>query len=64
MYGAIAIYLANRDEVLDYLKRQEQRWEDVRARVAKNPSAIVERLRAKRKHSGGKPDEPPSSSRG
>src|SRR5262245_28773442 len=28
VYGAIAFYLANRDEVHQYLARQDQRWEE------------------------------------
>ena len=48
VYGGIAFYLANRDEVHDYLKQQDQRWEELRQKVDANPSPVVERLRAMR----------------
>ena len=46
VYGAVACYLANRNEVDQYLKRQEQLWEQARQRTAQNPSPVVQRLRA------------------
>jgi uncharacterized protein (DUF433 family) len=46
VYGAIAFYLANRDEVADYLRRQEQVWQELRQRVEQSPSPVVQRLRA------------------
>jgi uncharacterized protein (DUF433 family) len=46
VYGAIAFYLANRDEVDQYLERQEQLWDQVRQHTAQNPSPVVQRLRA------------------
>ena len=46
VYGAIAYYLANRDDVDRYLERQEQLWDQVRERAAQNPSSVVQRLRA------------------
>ena len=46
VYGAIACYLANRDEVHQYLERQERLWDQVRQHAAQNPSAVVQRLRA------------------
>ena len=45
VYGAIAYYLANRDEVDQYLERQEQLWDHERSRAAQNPSPVVQRLR-------------------
>jgi uncharacterized protein (DUF433 family) len=51
VYGGIAFYLANRDEVHRYLERQEQKWEELRKKIAQNPSPVVERLRAMRNHS-------------
>ncbi len=36
VYGAIAYYLANRDEVHQYLERQEQLWDQVRQRRAES----------------------------
>ena len=44
VYGAIAYYLANRNEVDQYLKRQEQVWEQ-RVSTAQHPSPVVQRLR-------------------
>jgi hypothetical protein len=46
VYGAVAYYLANRNEVDQYLKRQEQLWEQARQLTAQNPSPVVQRLRA------------------
>lgn len=46
VYGAITFYLANRDGVHIYLERQQQLWQDLRARVEQTPSPVVERLRA------------------
>jgi uncharacterized protein (DUF433 family) len=46
VYGAIAYYLANRGEVDRYLERQDQLWDQVRERAARNPSPVVQRLRA------------------
>ncbi len=52
VYGAIAFYLANRDEVHPYLERQDRLWDEVRERAAQNPSSVVQRLRALNKVSG------------
>ena len=46
VYGAVAYYLANRNEVDQYLKRQEHLWEQARQHTAQNPSPVVQRLRA------------------
>jgi uncharacterized protein (DUF433 family) len=46
VYGAIAFYLANRDEVHQYLQRQDQLWDQLRQRAEQNPSPVVQRLRA------------------
>ena len=51
VYGGIAFYLANGDEVHRYLQQQHQRWEELRQKVAKNPSPVVQRLSAMRKRS-------------
>jgi uncharacterized protein (DUF433 family) len=48
VYGAIAFYLANREEVHRYLEKQDRRWEQLRKKLAENPSPVVERLRAMR----------------
>jgi uncharacterized protein (DUF433 family) len=52
VYGAIAYYLANRNEVDQYLERQEQFWDQVRQHAAQNPSPVVQRLRALNKVPG------------
>jgi uncharacterized protein (DUF433 family) len=52
VYGAIAYYLANRDEVDRYLERQEQFWDQVGDRAGRNPGSVVQRLRALAKVSG------------
>jgi uncharacterized protein (DUF433 family) len=54
VYGAIAYYLANRDEVRQYLERQDELWDRVRASAAQNPNAVVQRLRALNAVSGAK----------
>ncbi len=52
VYGAIAYYLANRDEVDQYLEQQAQLWNQVRECAVHNPSPVVQRLRALNKISG------------
>jgi len=47
-YGAIAYYLANRQEVDEYLKRQEELWNHLRAEQDRNPGPVIQRLRALR----------------
>jgi uncharacterized protein (DUF433 family) len=46
VYGAIAYYLSNRDEVDQYLQRQAELWDQARRQAAENPSPVVQRLRA------------------
>ena len=46
VYGAVAYYLGNRNDVDQYLKRQEQIWDQARQRAAQSPSPVVQRLRA------------------
>ena len=46
VYGAVAYYLANRNEVDQYLRGRERLWEQERERAARNPSPVVQRLRA------------------
>ena len=46
VYGSIAYYLAHRAEVDTYLDRQEGIWEKWRRRSEREPSAVVDRLRA------------------
>ena len=46
VYGAIAFYLANRAEVRQYLRRQDELWDELRQRAEQSPSPVVLRLRA------------------
>jgi uncharacterized protein (DUF433 family) len=44
--GAIAYYLANRESVEDYLRQQDDKWEQARREAQAHPSPVVERLRS------------------
>jgi uncharacterized protein (DUF433 family) len=46
VYGAIAFYLANRDDIHQYLERQDEFWDQLRDRADQSPSPVVQRLRA------------------
>jgi len=46
VYGAIAYYLGHRQEVQDYLRRNREEWDRLRAEAERNPNSTVERLRA------------------
>ncbi len=46
VYGAIAFFLGNRDEVNRYLEGQQKLWEKMRAEADATPSPAVERIRA------------------
>jgi uncharacterized protein (DUF433 family) len=46
VYGAIAFYLANQEDVHQYLQRQGQRWQQLREPTAANPNPVVARLRS------------------
>ena len=48
IYGAITYYLANREEVDQYLKRQEQLWNELRKESEQNRNPVVERLQGLR----------------
>jgi len=52
VYGAIAWYLAHIDEVSQYLKRQQAVWTQWREQAARQPSLVVQRLRAAQKCQG------------
>jgi len=45
VYGSIAHYLAHREEIDAYLRRQEESWERSRARSEQEPNPAAERLR-------------------
>jgi uncharacterized protein (DUF433 family) len=51
VYGGITFYLANRSEVHEYLKQQDERWQELRQTLEKNSVPVVERLRATRNRS-------------
>ena len=46
VYGAITYYLANKDEVDAYLRRQGEVWEQEREKASRNASAVLQRLRS------------------
>ena len=46
VYGAVAFYLANQNEVDRYLESQESRWQQLRQSLAASPSPVVARLRS------------------
>ena len=46
VFGAITYYLAHRDEVEAYLRRQDAVWEQWRTRSEQRGSPVAERLRA------------------
>jgi uncharacterized protein (DUF433 family) len=48
VYGSITYYLAHREEVDAYLKRQEALWQEARARSERASSPVVDRLRSLR----------------
>lgn len=58
IYGAIAYYLAHREQVDDYLRQQDQRWEQLRAQQDANPSPVVQRLRAVLRERSDAPAKP------
>jgi uncharacterized protein (DUF433 family) len=46
VYGAITYYLANRATVEEYLRRQDEVWDQARQEAEVRPSAVVQRLRS------------------
>jgi uncharacterized protein (DUF433 family) len=46
VYGAIAYYLTHREEVREYLQRQQAQWDALREKSEREPSEVVRRLRA------------------
>ena|ERR1051325_5133095 len=53
VYGAIAHYLANGEQVDQYLQQQRAQWDRLRAEAERNPSAAVQRLRKLRANKAG-----------
>jgi uncharacterized protein (DUF433 family) len=48
VYGAIAHYLSDPEEIKTYLKDQEKVWSEWEARISKQESPVIQRLRALR----------------
>ena len=48
VYGAIAYYLGHREQVEQYLQRQQRAWDDSRNHSIASSGAVVSRLRAAR----------------
>jgi uncharacterized protein (DUF433 family) len=46
VYGAVAYYLAHRDEVDAYLRKQDALWDQWRAKADAAPAPVVQRLRS------------------
>jgi hypothetical protein len=53
VYGAIAYYLANKEEVDGYLQSQAEVWRQWREKAAASESAVVRRLRSQATRIGG-----------
>src|SRR5260370_28213858 len=48
VYGSITYYLAHREQVVEYLRRQDAVWEQWRSKVEQNPDRLIDRLKAVR----------------
>lgn len=48
VHGAIAFFLANREEVEQYLKAQEKNWNELKTELEKSLPPVVARLRSQR----------------
>ena len=48
VYGAIAFYLRNRQEIDDFLAKQDERWKALAAKSAVQHGALLRRLRKSR----------------
>lgn len=48
-YGAIAFYLSNKNQVEEYLNRQQAKWERLRADQDRDPPPVLKRLLELRK---------------
>ena len=60
VYGAVAYYLANQDEVDRYLKRQGQIWNELREKSGQTSNPVVQRLRGQVARARRKSHEPPA----
>ena len=59
VYGAITVYLANTDEVDQYLRRQDETWQAEREKAGQTTNPVVARLRSQ----AAKPPKPPKPER-
>jgi uncharacterized protein (DUF433 family) len=50
VYGAVAYYLANQEEVDRYLNRQSEIWDEWREKTAQQANPVVQRLRSATVH--------------
>jgi uncharacterized protein (DUF433 family) len=48
VYGALAFYLRNRQEIDQYLGQQDEKWKDLAARSALQNGSLLRRLRNSR----------------
>lgn len=55
VYGAITYSLAHSKEVEQYLKRQNELWQQWQERLQQSESPVLERLRALRQAGAGQP---------
>ena len=55
VYGSIAHYLANSQEIDAYLKHQDAIWQESRSHSEQQPGAVVDRLRAIQKSAVSEP---------
>jgi uncharacterized protein (DUF433 family) len=53
VYGSIAYFLCNQEEVSIYLQQQNVLWKEWQARCEQQPAPVVERLRAMRRGGAG-----------
>jgi hypothetical protein len=44
VYGAIAFYLRNRQEIDEYLARQDERWKELAAQIALQHGSLLRRF--------------------
>jgi len=58
VYGAIAYYLANRDDVDQYLRRQDEVWKQLRENANAVTSPVVQRLRRQAAKAEAKAEAP------
>jgi hypothetical protein len=50
VYGTVAFYLANQEEIREYLRNQDALWEEAKLRSRTPPNPVMDRLRAQRQN--------------